>query len=138
MGWSQACAYLTLVIGARAHGLGVICTRHHQLHVLFSSRHRFPLAPSYHFPLPPPIPGVYPSSGVLIHGPPGTGKTTLALALAAATGLHAIVINAATIRSKLVGASETALARLVAQARAARPCLLLLDQLEALAPAGVS
>ena len=81
--------------------------------------------------------GLPPARGVLLHGPSGTGKTTLALALARQTGLNAVVVNAAAIRSKVIGASEAALARLVAQARAARPALLLIDQLEALAQNGV-
>jgi transitional endoplasmic reticulum ATPase len=73
----------------------------------------------------------------VLHGPSGTGKTTLALSVAQQTGLSTVVVNAATIRSKVIGSSESALARLVAQARAARPSLLLIDQLEALAPGGV-
>lgn len=73
-----------------------------------------------------------------MHGPTGTGKTALALALARHSGLNVVVVHSSSVRSKFVGESETALAQLVAQARSARPALLVLDQVEALAPSQVS
>lgn len=75
-----------------------------------------------------------PASGILIHGPTGTGKTTLALALARATGLNAVIINAAAVRSKFVGESEVALAELMNKASQARPALLVIDHIDILAP----
>lgn len=50
-----------------------------------------------------------------------------------------VVVQASALRSKFVGESEMQLASLLAQARQSRPVLLLLDQLEVLAPnSGVS
>lgn len=44
--------------------------------------------------------GVRPPRGVLLHGPPGTGKTTLARAAAAACGCHVIVVNGSELMSR--------------------------------------
>ena len=70
------------------------------------------------------------------------------MALALESGMNIIVVHASELRSKVVGDSEKAVARLFAQvshahlkhsdpprqARASAPCMLLLDQLDAVAP----
>jgi len=73
---------------------------------------------------------ITPPSGILIAGPPGTGKTQLALALASAASFNVVVLDPGQIRSRVVGESEAALARVFRQAREASPCFLLIDQLE--------
>lgn len=67
---------------------------------------------------------LHPASGVLIYGPSGCGKTALALALAQATSIPVLSASAATLVSKVVGASEQGLRDLFRQAKASSPCLL--------------
>eukprot|EP00043_Microstomoeca_roanoka_P005273 m.54729 g.54729 ORF g.54729 m.54729 type:complete len:333 (-) comp12889_c0_seq2:133-1131(-) len=73
-----------------------------------------------------------PSRGVLLHGPSGTGKTTLCLAAAADAGINVIHVLGSNIRSKIVGESEAALAKVFRDACDCRPCVLLIDQLESI------
>ena len=77
--------------------------------------------------------GVRPPRGLLLHGPSGCGKTSLARHVATAAKANFVEVNAAQLISPTVGASEAALSRLFASARAAAPCILFLDNLEALA-----
>lgn len=72
--------------------------------------------------------------GVLLHGPPGVGKTSLALAVAHGADNNTIVVDATAVRSKVVGQSEAALHHLFQLALDSQPCVLLIDQLEMLAP----
>ncbi|KAJ3306102.1 hypothetical protein HDV03_000336 [Kappamyces sp. JEL0829] len=76
--------------------------------------------------------GIAPPKGFLIHGPPGAGKTALACATINATGLSCIYVQSTTVRSKIVGQAERTIAKLFSQARSASPCIMLIDQLEAL------
>ena len=78
--------------------------------------------------------GVKPPRGVLLHGSPGCGKTTLARAVALATKANFIEVQAPQLVSSLVGESEKRLVATFDAARAAAPCILFMDQLEALAP----
>ncbi len=53
--------------------------------------------------------GLRPPRGVLLHGPPGTGKTMLACAAAADAGARLFVLNGPDIISEFVGESEAGL-----------------------------
>lgn len=78
--------------------------------------------------------GVKPPRGVLLFGPPGCAKTTLARAVAARGGWNFICVAGSDVFSQWVGESEKAVAALFARAREASPCVLFLDELDALAP----
>lgn len=71
--------------------------------------------------------------GVLLHGAPGTGKTLAAKALATEAGAAFIAIRAAEMLSEWQGASEKALREAFARARAATPCILFFDEIDAIA-----
>ncbi|KAF9958363.1 hypothetical protein BGZ70_009222 [Mortierella alpina] len=78
--------------------------------------------------------GIAPPRGVIIHGPPGVGKTMLCCALAEELGINFMLIESSQIRSKVVGESEQNIARMFAQAKANAPCILFIDQIDILAP----
>jgi len=78
--------------------------------------------------------GVRPPRGVLIHGPPGCGKTMIAKAVAAETGAHFTLINGPEIMSKTAGESETNLRKAFEDAEAASPAIIFIDELDAIAP----
>lgn len=75
------------------------------------------------------------SFGVLLHGPAGTGKSTLGRALATAARPYAsfLAVECPELVNKVVGESERAVARLFQTARQAAPCILFLDHVEAIA-----
>ena len=74
--------------------------------------------------------GLAPPRGVLLHGPPGCAKTTLARAAATASGATVIALSAADVFSKYVGEGERALRDAFARARRAAPAILLLDEID--------
>jgi len=78
--------------------------------------------------------GIRPPKGVMLSGPSGTGKTLIARALAAETGLSFITADAAMIFSKWVGESEKALRQVFRKAKEAAPCILLFDEIDAIVP----
>ena len=78
--------------------------------------------------------GIPPGSGVLLHGPPGCGKTLVAKACANESRANFISIKGPELLNKWVGESERAVRSLFARARAAAPCILFFDELDALAP----
>lgn len=78
--------------------------------------------------------GIHPPKGVMLSGPSGTGKTLVAKALAAETGLSFITADAAMIFSKWVGESEKALRQVFRKAKEAAPCILLFDGIDAIVP----
>ncbi|KAJ2556625.1 hypothetical protein EV175_001885, partial [Coemansia sp. RSA 1933] len=70
---------------------------------------------------------VEPPHGALIHGPPGCGKSMLCYAVSNELGINTIAVDAAQLRSMVVGETEKAIADLFSQARESAPCILLLD-----------
>ena len=77
-----------------------------------------------------------PASGVLLHGPSGCGKTLLvnALARASENRCNFLAVKASDVFSQWFGESERLLRETFARARAMRPCLVFLDEFDALAP----
>jgi transitional endoplasmic reticulum ATPase len=78
--------------------------------------------------------GIDPPKGVLLHGPPGTGKTLLARAVAHETEAHFIAVSGPEIIHKFYGESEAKLRGIFEQARKHAPCILFLDEIDAIAP----
>ena len=76
--------------------------------------------------------GLRPPRGVLLHGPPGCAKTTLVRALASSLRASFLSLSPAEVLSPYVGESERRLRAAFASARAALPCLIFLDELDAL------
>jgi transitional endoplasmic reticulum ATPase len=77
---------------------------------------------------------VEPQSGVLLYGPPGNGKTLLAKAVATESNAHFELISGPEVLSKWVGASEANLRKLFARARQLAPSVVLIDELDSIAP----
>ena len=78
--------------------------------------------------------GVEPPTGLLLYGPPGTGKTTVARVLAAQVRCAFLTTSPAETNNMWVGESEKNVARLFADARAAAPSIVFLDEVDALLP----
>ena len=78
--------------------------------------------------------GLAVSTGVLLYGPPGCGKTLVAKATANEANANFISIKGPELLNKYVGESERAVRTLFARARAASPCVLFFDELDSLAP----
>lgn len=70
--------------------------------------------------------------GLLLWGPPGTGKTFIARAVAGELSAAFISVTPADIYDAYFGRSETNIARVFAQARASRPAVIFIDELDAL------
>lgn len=75
-----------------------------------------------------------PPKGILLHGAPGTGKTLLARALATEVGVNFIAIKGPQLLSKYVGESERAIREIFKKAKQASPCIIFLDEIDAIAP----
>jgi len=78
--------------------------------------------------------GVSPTRGILLHGPPGCGKTLLANAIGGEMKLPFFSVTATELVSGVSGESEHNIRNLFRQARALAPSILFLDEIDAIAP----
>jgi len=78
--------------------------------------------------------GLEPTRGILLFGPPGTGKTKIARVIAHEANASFIAVSGTEFTSKWFGESEANLRRIFDQARSHRPCVLFFDELEAFLP----
>jgi transitional endoplasmic reticulum ATPase len=77
--------------------------------------------------------GVGINNGVLLYGPPGTGKTYISKSLAGEIGYKYAGISASDLVSKFVGEAPQNVAELFDEALEAEPCVIFLDEIDALA-----
>jgi transitional endoplasmic reticulum ATPase len=78
--------------------------------------------------------GIEPPKGVMLHGPPGCGKTLLARAVANESEANFYSINGPEIMSKFYGESEARLREMFQQAQKNSPSIIFIDELDAIAP----
>ncbi len=78
--------------------------------------------------------GIPPPRGVLMYGPPGSGKTMIAKAVAAETGAFLFVLNGPEIMSKLAGESESNLRKAFEEAEKNSPSIIFIDEIDSIAP----
>ncbi len=78
--------------------------------------------------------GVDPPRGVLLHGPPGTGKTRLARAVANESDAEFFLINGPEIMGSAYGESEKKLRDVFDAAAKAAPSIIFIDEIDSIAP----
>lgn len=79
--------------------------------------------------------GLKPPRGILLYGPPGTGKTHLARAIASSTeSCSCIVVNGPELSSAYHGETEERLRAIFTEAKKREPCVIVLDEIDALCP----
>ena len=76
--------------------------------------------------------GIRTSKGILLHGPPGNGKTMIAKAIASGIDSNFITIDCSEIVSKRPGDTEKNIKNLFVKARMAKPCVLFFDEIDTL------
>ncbi|KAI4160275.1 MAG: hypothetical protein LQ342_005867 [Letrouitia transgressa] len=77
---------------------------------------------------------IQPPRGILLHGPPGCGKTMIANAFAAEIGVPFISLSAPSIVSGMSGESEKALRDHFEEAKSIAPCIIFIDEIDAITP----
>jgi len=75
-----------------------------------------------------------PAKGIMLFGPPGTGKTMLAKAVASESEANFISVKGPEIFSKYVGESERAIREMFRKAKQASPCVIFFDEIDSIAP----
>ena len=78
--------------------------------------------------------GVDPPKGVLLHGPPGTGKTRLARAVANESDANFHLINGPEIMGSAYGESEKRLREVFEAANKSAPSIVFIDEIDSIAP----
>ncbi|KAJ3303931.1 AAA ATPase cdc48 [Kappamyces sp. JEL0829] len=78
--------------------------------------------------------GIKPPRGILMFGPPGTGKTMIARAVANETGAFFFLINGPEIMSKMAGESESNLRKAFEEAGKNSPSIIFIDEIDSIAP----
>ena len=78
--------------------------------------------------------GVEPPKGILLYGPPGSGKTLIARAIAHAAGCRFVFVNGPEIIQQHYGESEALLRRMFEEAQNQPPTIIFLDEVDAIAP----
>ncbi|HEX7656745.1 MAG TPA: CDC48 family AAA ATPase [Sphingomonas sp.] len=78
--------------------------------------------------------GVDPPKGVLLHGPPGTGKTRLARAVANESAADFFLINGPEIMGSAYGESEQRLRQVFEEATKNAPSIVFIDEIDSIAP----
>ena len=78
--------------------------------------------------------GVKPPRGVLLFGPPGSGKTLIARAIANETGAFFFLLNGPEIMSKMAGEAEANLRKAFEEAEKNSPAIIFIDELDSIAP----
>ncbi|AET38752.1 AAA family ATPase AFG2 Ecym_3259 [Eremothecium cymbalariae DBVPG len=78
--------------------------------------------------------GIHPPRGILLHGPPGTGKTMLLRCVANENVAHIQTINGPSITSKYLGETEEKLRGIFEEARKFQPSIILIDEIDSIAP----
>jgi cell division protease FtsH len=73
--------------------------------------------------------------GMIFWGPPGTGKTFFAKAIAASIGAAIIIVSGPELKSKWVGESEENLRQIFRRARQAAPAIIVFDEIDSFATA---
>lgn len=78
--------------------------------------------------------GVDPPKGVMLHGPPGTGKTRLARAVANESNANFLLINGPEIMGSAYGESEKRLRDVFEEANRSAPSIVFIDEIDSIAP----
>ncbi|MBN1841093.1 MAG: CDC48 family AAA ATPase [Deltaproteobacteria bacterium] len=78
--------------------------------------------------------GIDAPKGVLLHGPPGCGKTLIARTIAHETDAHFFSISGPEVVHKFYGESEAHLRKIFSEATQKAPSIVFLDEIDAIAP----